>query len=82
MPANDMPQGFENVDLRDTTDAGSAFYPEKRHARCVDCGGRMYRVRVTNPRGTYYEFRHDENGSMNCPSNRSTRAQDEGNGDD
>jgi len=53
-------------DWNDGTDAASAFWAAKRHATCMSCGGRMYKVRLTNERGTYDEFRHDDTGSVWC----------------
>jgi hypothetical protein len=53
-------------DWNDGNDNASAFWGEKHHATCMQCGGRMYRVMLSNERGSYAEFRHDSNGSVFC----------------
>jgi len=69
---DDLPPLPGNVELdpsfdwKDGNDEASAFWPEKRHATCMNCGARMYKVRLTNERGTYDEFRHDGTGSVWC----------------
>ena len=68
---------FVGLDLTDTTDAASAFWPKDRHALCVLCGERLYKVNLSNERGTYVEFRHESTGNTQCPPTVPTTDTDE-----
>lgn len=65
-PQDAPPVDLGAFDWNDGNDRASAFWGERHHATCMLCGSRMYRVQLTNERGTYDEFRHDGTGSVWC----------------